>query len=372
MPDIADDRAAFREAMARAEAASGIERDADGNETNGIEAILSGKTSDANELKGAVPVAASEQPLVSGETAPVVDTSSEEQAATPPQTVEELIAEREKLIAQVEEQKLMIGRQSTEVGESRERMAVIEAELAGIRAAQAVEPAAPAIQITPELIETNPALAAQAAFEQKNQSVLEAAWNAWDAEGDGSAKLWLAERRAEQREAELRAEIAATREKIEQIEAPLAKQTAEATEQAQWREAFDTVREKHPDVFQPDADGKSIAESLILAAGTKPEYGAFREMLQTGDGPTKAAALSALYALERIGDPQGIATQLAEAAREAEVEAAAARVAAGAVTGQTTSGQPGEQKTEEEQEQEGYIRRQKDKPSLAKGWTGRS
>jgi hypothetical protein len=36
------------------------------------------------------------------------------------------------------------------------------------------------------------------------------------------------------------------------------------------------------------------------------------------------------------------------------------------------AGQPAESKTQEELEQESYISRQRSKPSLSKGWTGRS
>lgn len=366
MPDIADDNANFREAMARAEAAAGIVRDESGTELNGVEAFVRGETPALAELEGAVPVQASDQPLTPGEPAVEAATSQEQQQEAPvaQPTVAELQAQLAAAEARLAEKDSFIGRQSSEIGELRTRVDEI--------AAQQAQPVTPVIPITQELIDADPASATQAAFAQKNEAALERAWNAWDAEGDGAARLWLTERRAEQREAQLRAEIDATRNELAQLREPIQQQTAEAAQNQAWKEAFDAVRAKHPDVFEKDENGATIAERLIHAAGTKPEYETFKELLQNGDANAKATALSALYAMERLGDPAGLQQQLAEAAQQAEAEAAAARAAAGVVNGQTTAGQQTELKTTEELEQDAYIQRQKGKPSLARGWTGRS
>lgn len=354
MPDIADQHSAFREAMARAEAASGIERDAEGNEINGIESIVSGKTPDVLvELEGAVPVAASDQTLT---TEPVeTATSEEQQVVTATPTVEELIAEREKLLAQVEEQKAMIGRQSSEVGEVRQEIAALREQ---VTQAQPVT-TAPAIPITQELIETNPAAAVQEAFRQRNEPALQLAFEAWKEVDPFTAATWLADRKLEQQNAAFEARLAQQEEAIGRAAANAAK----TTESQQWKEAFDEVKATRPDFMEN-------AERLLSEVA--PQYPDIANVLATGDGKAKAQALSALYALDKMGNPAAVQQQLAEAAQEAEAEAAAARAAAGAVTGQTTAGQPVVQQTAEELERDAYLQRQKGKPSLARGWTGRS
>ena len=96
MPDPADDRAAFLEAMRRAEAASGIERDDQGREVNGIDAYVDGETPVATpELQGAVPVQASDQPLT---TEPVEQTSATE-SVTDTDTSEQQQEEQNALLA---------------------------------------------------------------------------------------------------------------------------------------------------------------------------------------------------------------------------------------------------------------------------------
>ena len=365
MPDIADDRAAYLEAMRRAEEASGISRDSEGNEV-----YAEGETPVATpELEGAVPVQASDQPLVPEPADEVeADTSVEEQPVEPAAepTVEELKAQLAAAEARIEEQKTMIGRQSAEVGTTREEIAALKAQLeARIDALTTSAPqvATPAIPITQDLIDSNPALAVQAAFDQKNEHALQLACEAWrdplNPNGDPfAAATWLNDRKLEQQKAEYEAKIAQVTKQVEEVSAPL----AESREQREWAQAFDEVKATRPDFLEN-------AERLLTEVA--PQYPAIADQLSTGDHTVKAQALAALYALDKMGNPQAVQEQLEVAAQEAAAEAVAARAAAG-VTTQTTAGQPGEVKTQEELEQESYIARQRSKPSLSRGWTGRS
>lgn len=363
MPDLADDRAAYLEAMRRAEEASGISRDTEGNEL-----YVERETPVATpELEGAVPVQASDQPLIPEPASSEADTSEEqpvEPAAEP--TVEELKAELASAQARIEEQKTMIGRQSAEVGTTREEIAALKAQLEArldAMASASATPAAPAIAITQDLIDNNPALAVQAAFAQGNEQALQMAFEAWrdplNPNGDPfAASTWLNDRKLEQQQAAFEAKIAEQERRFETVAAPL----AEGKEQREWGLAFDEVKASRPDFLEN-------AERLLTEVA--PQYPAIADQLSTGDHTVKAQALAALYALDKMGNPQAVQEQLETAAKEAAEEAAAARAAAG-VTAQSTAGQPGEQKTPEELEQESYMTRQRSKPSLSRGWTGRS
>lgn len=367
MPDPADSHAAYRDAMARAEAASGIERDAEGNELNGIEAFVRGETPDAtSELEGAVPIAASDQPLTPE---PVVEADTSEQQPVAPAaepTADELKAQLAAAEARIEEQKNMIGRQSTEVSETRQEIATIKAQITEVQAQQAATPAAPVIQITQELIDTNPAAAVMAAFAQQNTQALEVAFEAWKDPITGdpfAASTWLNDRKLEQQQAAFDAKLAEAREQFETATAPLVATSRESAEQSQWAAAFDEVKATRPDFLEN-------AERLLTEVA--PQYPSFLPALQSGDAKAKAEALSALYALDKLGNPDAVQAQLETAAGEAAAEAAAALRAAGAVTSQDTVGQGSETKTEAELEADAYITRQRSTPSLSKGWTGRS
>jgi chromosome segregation ATPase len=369
MPDIADDRAAFREAMARAEAASGIERDAAGNEINGIEAIVRGETPVAiPELEGAVPVQASDQPLTTEPVAPEAPGTPVQQQEAPappaePLTVEQLQQQLAAAQARLEEKDSFIGRQSGEVGELRQAVTEMQERLSTVQAQQVPQAPAQTIQITQELIDNDPATAVQAAFAQQDEQALQYAFAAWrEVDGD-LANAWLTDRKLEQQQKAFDAKLAEVQAKVDATTAPLAQSAAEAANQQQWTAAFDEVKATRPDFLEN-------AERLLTEVA--PQYPDIANVLAAGDAKAKAQALSALYALDKMGNPQAVQAQLQEAANEAVTEAAAARAAAGVVTGQTTAGQPSDTKTPEELEQKAYITRMQNKASLSRGWTGRS
>lgn len=367
MPDIADDRAAFQEAMRRAEASSGIERDAEGNETNGIEAIMRGETPGATELEGAVPIAASDQPLeltepAGEEPAAISEEQPETPAASAAPTIEELQAQIALAQEQLATKDSFIGRQSGEVGELRKVVDELSA-----RVSQAQVTPAPTVAITQELIDDNPARATALAFEQKNEQALGLAFEAWKDEDPFTAGQWLTDKRLGQQRDEFNSELEKTRQQIETATAPLA-QTAD---QAAWNTAFKEVEREHADLLKVDeATGKTNVERIL--DDVAPQFPDIAEKLANGDAKVKTQALKALYALDRLGSPERFAAELKTSAEEAAAEAAAARAAAGVVSTQATTGQGSVEKTEEQEEQDAYKARMTATPSLSRGWTGRS
>jgi len=354
-PNVGD-AAAYRDALRRAEAQA-VEVDALGNE------VSNGETPAAiPELEGAVPVQASDQPLETEPEAPVEqvaeDTSETQQQEAPvvEPTVEDLRQQLAAAQARLEEKDSFIGRQSSEVGELRQAITDLQQRITTV---QQQEPASPAMAITQDLIDTNPALATQAAFAQGNQQVLGVAFQAWQDEDPGVANAWLYDRKLEAKEAEFNAKLAEVEKRIETVAAPL----AETRANQQWKEAYNIAKVGRPDLLDN-------AERLLTEVSR--EYPEFFDLLQNGDAKTKATALTALYALDKMGNPQAVQAQLAEQTAEAAQEAAAALRAAQAVSGQTTAGQPAVEKTDEQLEQESYVARMGSKPSLSRGWTGRS
>src|SRR4051812_7786993 len=108
MTDLIEGRSAVRDAVLRAEEAAGIFRDDQGNET-----YADPTTPEVPELEGAVPVAASDQPLPE----PVVPAEPEPVdiapalVDNPPLTAEELQAEVARLQEQLATKDSFIGRQ---------------------------------------------------------------------------------------------------------------------------------------------------------------------------------------------------------------------------------------------------------------------
>lgn len=362
MPDIADDRAAYLEAVRRAEEASGISRDADGNEvyTEGETPVVT------PELEGAVPVQASDQPLKPEPVTPAVpaatDTPEQQQQEAPavPPTLQELQQKLAAAEARLEEKESFIGRQSGEVGDLRKAVEEMQRQL---QAQPVQQTPAQIIPITQELIDNNPAVAVQAAFAQQNEQALQVAFEAWKEIDPFTAVTWLSDKKLEQQQQAFDAKLAETQKQIAETTAPLAQDAADAAQQREWALAFNEVKATRPDFLD---------NAARLLEEVAPQYPSFLPALQSGDAKAKAEALSALYALDKMGDPQAVQAQLEAAAQEALADATAARAAAGVVTGQQTVGQGTVQKTQEELEQDAYVARQRSKPSLSKGWTGRS
>jgi hypothetical protein len=365
MPSLADDRAAYLEASRRAEEAAGITRDPEGNEVYDAE-----QTPVATpELEGAVPITASDQPLTPEPVTPVtpVETdTSEQQPVAPAEPVAPLTPEQlqERLAvaeARLEEKDSFIGRQSGEVGELRQAIAEMQTQLAKVQTAPVA-----AIPITQDLIDSNPGAAVQAAFDQKDERALQIAFEAWKDPITGdpfAAAAWLNDRKLEQQQIAFDAKLAETRQQFETATAPLVATSEESATQREWAEAFNEVKATRPDFME---------NAARLLEEVAPQHPFLLPALQSGDAKAKAGALSALYALDKLGNPGAVQAQLETAAGEAAAEAAEALRAAGAVNGQTTAGQSTELKTEDELEREGYIARQRSKPSLSKGWTGRT
>lgn len=365
MPDIADDRANAREAMRRAEEAAGIFRDENGNEVYGDPSATPVATP---ELEGAVPVAASDQPLPE----PVVptDTSTEqdEPQVEPPapaaQSAEELAAEVARLQEQLAAKESMIGRQSTDVGELRAELDALRAQVNATP--QAAPQQAPQEVITQDMIINDPARATQLAFKQNNGAALAEALANWKEEDPFAAASWRADTLLEQQQAEFDARLAELNKEVAKVKEPLAKNE----EQAAWSNAFLEMQKSYPDFLQADETGKTNAQRLLEEVA--PQFPTIARLIAEGDVTAKVEGLTLLYDKGKLGNPAQVAAELQTAAEEAAAQAAAQRAAAASVNGQATAGQGSEvELTEEEAEIERYKTRFAGGVSLTRGWTGR-
>lgn len=367
MPDPADDRAAFLEAMRRAEAASGIERDDQGREVNGIDAYVDGETPVATpELQGAVPVQASDQPLT---TEPVVEVEAPDTSEQQQEEQNALLAGKYKSLEELEKAHLELQQKLGDPErldlENRRLQEKLDELSARIDAAQAqpVAPQAPAVPITQELIDSDPQRATILAFSQGNQAALEIAFAQWEEYDERTANKWLTQQMLADQERKFEAKLAETKKALDEKTAPLAEQQALQQQNIAWAQAFDKAKAGRPDFIDN-------AERLL--AEVAPLHPSYLPLLQSNDPQVKADALVALYAIDKIGNPEAVAAQLGEKAKEAVAADAAALAAGAVVSGQSTVGQSTEEKSDEELEAESYIARMGRKPSLSRGWTGRS
>lgn len=350
MPDPAVERAAYREALARAEAAAQAE--AEGETPVTPEAPV--------ELGEAVPVIASDQVVL-----PVQDVEPTEEVETPAvetalQSEEQLREHIAALEARLAEKDTFIGRQSGEVGELRAAIDELTQRI-DAKPAPTIQVPGPQFTITQDMIDNDPGGATEAAFKQGNEPVLHAAYEAWKMEDPATAAVWLAEKKAEQREAALREEFQKTRSELEAAALPAQKAAEEAAVQKTWADAFGLVGQEHPEF---------IAHAARILEEVAPQYPDVVAQLATGNAATKAQVLKLLYRADRGDNPAAI-RELEDAAAAAAAEEAATRLAAAGVVGQTTVGGTARELTLEEQEQERYRQRIAGGISLEKGWTGR-
>jgi hypothetical protein len=346
-----DDAVAYREAIRNAEENS-VLTDANGEVAEQeTPAVIAG-------LDGAVEVQASDQPL---DPEPVVeeapDTPKEQQEA-PEAVAPDPLARVAELEARLAEKDSFIGRQSTEIGDLRSAVEEIRQNQA-----QPVTPQAPAVQITQDLIDADPGKATILAFAQGNQPALEIAFEQWKEYDPFTAGQWLTDQRLAEQSQKLEAKIAEAQKELDKKTAPLAQQQEEQAQSIAWAQAFDTAKLGRPDFIEN-------AERLL--AEVAPLHPSYLPLLQSNDPKVKADALVALYAIDKIGNPEAVAAQLGEKAREAASDAATALAAGAVVSGQSTSGQPTVDKSDEELEADKYIARMGNKASLSRGWTGRS
>lgn len=361
---IVDDAAAYREAIRRAEEGAEV------TDSNGD--VVEQETPDAlAELAEAVPVQASDQPLDT-EPADSPEEQPEEVADTSEQQQEEqetLLAGKYKTLEDLERAHLELQQKLGDPNrldlENRRLQEKLDELSSKIDAAQAqpVAPQAPAVQITQDLIDADPQRATVLAFEQGNQAALQIAFEQWKEYDPFTASQWLTDQRLAEQRRDLEAKLAEATKAVEEKTAPLAQQQAEQQQTIAWAQAFDVAKSGRPDFIEN-------AERLLSEVA--PQHPSYLPLLQSSDPQVKADALVALYAIDKIGNPEKVAAQLGERAKEAAHADAAALAAGSVVSGQTTAGQPAAELSYEEQEQQSYIARRGTKPSLSRGWTGRS
>jgi hypothetical protein len=340
--DPADERAAYREALARAEAAA----------TEFVE-----QTPVLPE--GAVEVIASDlQPVETSEVAEETPAEPEAEAVSEAQLREQIAA----LEARLAEKDTFIGRQSSEVGELREAINSLSQ-----RVDSRAEPTyqAPPLVITQDFIDNDPAGATILAFEQKNERALAAAYEAWKQEDPANASVWLAEERFKERENALRAELEATRATVNTIATSNQEAAKQAEVNKQWKDAYTAVEADRPGFLEN-------AERLLNEVA--PQFPDAIEALATGSAKAKAEILKLLYDHDRAvnTNPETVRAQLEEAAAEATAEANTSRQLAAVVGGQTTAGRDGVTLTYEQQEIERAKTRIGGGVDIRKNWTGRT
>jgi hypothetical protein len=329
-----------------------------------------------NELPGAVPVQASDQPLPVEPAVPV-DTPTQQPAGdvppdpapetapypVPEATPEQLQAQIATLEARLVEKDNFIGRQSGEVGELRQSIVELKTAFDAAQAQPATPTQAPTVVITQDLIDNSPGVATQAALDQGNEALLPIAFQEWEEQDPVSAKVWLLTEQAKQRDAARAAEFEALKAELAEVKEPLTQQAAKSADQAAWTEAFAEMSKSYPD-FIPNAER--------ILTDVAPQFPAIARLIADGDSDAKVQGLTLLYEKSKLGDPEATRAELEQAAAAAAAEAAAATAGAAAVTGQTTAGQSGVvAQTVEEAERQKYHDRREGRASLTKGWTGR-
>lgn len=353
-----DDTSAYREALRRAEEGA-VTTDASGEEVPGETPVVT------PELEGAVPIAASDQPLEPepAVTPPVVAADTSEQqpeapAVVEPLTVEQLQVKLADAEARLAEKDSFIGRQSGEVGELRRVVDELSARVDQAQA-QPVAPVQAPVAITQELIDSDPQRATLLAFEQKDDQSLRRAYDEWKEVDPFTAGQWLTDQRLEQQQAAFDAKLEEMQQQFQTTTAPLAKAQEQEQDQAAWNEVFVEAEQQRPGLIQE-------AARLLEGIEANPAH-PLLPALQSKDQKIRVAALTSLYDFDKLGNPE----HLRQAAEQAAVEAAATRAAAGAVSGQNAAGQAAVEQTVEEEEAEKYKARMGTRPSLSKGWTGR-
>lgn len=352
MPDIGDERMAYKEALRRAE-----ERALSGETPQELVTTATLETPSAEpEQEGAVPAdaGAATEPTPPVESAPA-DTSTQEEEPEVMPAVETLEQLRERLAAaeaRLEEKDSFIGRQSTEIGELRQAVEQIQQ-------AQAAPPQ-PAIAITQDMIDENPAQAVQLAWNQQNEQALAVAFDAWKDEDPFAAASWRTDRLLERQALQYQQELAARDQKLETALVP---QQA-AAEEAAWREAIVSAAETLP--------GFSAEEAARLLEEVAPQFPDTVARMAQGDMKAKVEGLTLLYAVDKAGKSVPV-EEVQDVAREAAESAAAARAAA-SVAPQSTAGEGAAPQalTPEQEEAKRYVDRIERSQLLDRGWTGRT
>lgn len=344
---FADEKSAYREALARAEA--------------GVEEVVVGETPDGNvlvELAEAVPAVVTD--VEHPEPVEKTDTSEKEVVVEETAAAEKLLAGKFKTAEELEraytELQSTLGRQGTETGELRKAVEELRAQIHA-----PVEQPPARVQITEQLIDENPARATILAYDQKDEASLEIAFEAWKLEDPFTASQWLSDKRLEQYKEQVSLEQKKLREEVKTLSAP---QEA-AAQREEWTSAFSIVLADHPDFGQ---HAERILEEVA------PKFPNILGSLADGDAQAKAEILTALYAIDRAQDtdPEKLRETLNEEARAAADEARQAREGAKVVTQSTTGGDTPELSYEEQEQTNAIERAKKGSSSWERNWVGRS
>lgn len=239
----------------------------------------------APEAEAGPPVAAEAEPPAAEDRPRNADGTFAKQTPDEPEAAgERLYAGQYKTVEELEravaEKQAVLDRQANELGETRR---MIEERFSGLeeKIAQPVHPQTP---VTQEMVEQNPGLATQLAYQQGNQQALQVAYEAWKYEEPADAAAWRAEVVANQRIQQVQQAYEARLAELEQRVAPAESNALDA----QWAQTFRQIEAKYPDLATYQAEMTEIAA----------EFPQFASDLR-GDPESRGKALESLYLLAR-------------------------------------------------------------------------
>lgn len=217
-----------------------------------------------------------------------------------------------------EELRSLNGRQGQELGDLRR---TFEQQFAQINEQLQRQPQAPPVQITSDLIDTNPAYAAQLAYEQENGTAFQLAFSAWKDEDPFGASAWAGAKQTETQIAELNAKY---EERLSAVQAQIAPvtQTAQAARIAAL-------------VAQTPGLAEFVASDKIATVAQEfPEVAA---ALLSGTPDQKVRSLQTLHQIARGRESDNLQVTQQDIARQQAEQAQAVREEAFVASASTTS-----------------------------------
>lgn len=248
------------------------------------------------------------------EAEPVADAPAE---GTPPSdetpAVDPAVVQLEKRLQDKDE---FIGRLSNELGELRQAVTQMD---------QRVNAPAP-VEVTTDLIDTNPALAAQLAYDQNNGVAFQAAFEAWKDFDPTTAAVWAAGKQADEREAELKRTYEERFARMEASLGPVSQQTAA-------NEAGRLISDRAAAI---PGLGEFITNTPAVTAMAN-EFPDEAEHILNGTPDQKVRAFEKLFLIHRGRESDTHRATQEEVARETAVAAQQAREDAFVASATTTS-----------------------------------
>lgn len=237
----------------------------------------------------------------------------------------------EDLARAYQELELFKGRQQSEIGELRQ---ALEERLESFEQ-RVQQPVTPHTPVTQDLIDSNPALATQLAWQQGNIDLARAALEQWKIEEPFDAAIWVGEVRQAQREAERQRELEELRAQV----APVQQQAQQNELKNELTVGISRLREQYPDLadFVQSPEFVELAEQIPLA----------KKALAEGTPSEGVSAIETLYLIHRGRASDNLKDAAKEVARSAAVEAQQMREEAFVASASATTTAPPRSRADE-------------------------